>query len=162
MVRRQPNGQPARQKAETPQERAAQMPHRALVASDAAHDPACETPLGCLYVIGAITEREYRAAEELAGIVRRYSAAMSSVRAPGSISGIMEPRERTSAEIIPSDAASRIKIHDDVRRFLEHEMGLRGWNLMASVVSGLPLPARSFSAIQRGLVLLANYLANWR
>lgn len=83
----------------TPNQVARRMPHRRLVDATHAHDERAETPLGVMYVVGAIPRRLYVAGIRFARAYRSYCAAISAPRIAESIAGVGQPGRSRGDEI---------------------------------------------------------------
>jgi len=141
----------------SPGEVARRMPHRMLVGDKDVHDPRCETPLGCLNVVGAIPDREYAAAERLLLIVQRYRQAIAAPRPIGSISGVGLPQARAGHELSPEEHADRLNAYRKARRAIEDSCGLGGWQMVIPIVAdGQPVPAKGFRQLMAVLQRLAT------
>lgn len=149
---------PKRDRPPSPRAVARAMPHRRIVGDDAVHDPRCETPIGCLNVIGAIADREYSAAMRLQGVVQRYRQAIDAPGPPGSIAGTGLPQARAGFEISPEDYSERLQVYREAKRHIESTCGLAAWSpVMAIAVDGQPVPAGGFHGLMLALRALSAY-----
>ncbi len=141
----------------SPREVARTQPHRSIVGDDAVHDPRCETPVGCLAVIGAIPDREYAAAERMRQIVLRYRQAIAAPGPVGSISGVGLPQARSGFEIAPDEHADRLLAYREARRAVENSCGLGCWQMVLPIIAdGQPVPAKGFRSLMAALQRLAT------
>ncbi len=89
-IKRQPNGQPSRERGIDPKAIAQLMPHRRLVPADVAHDPKAESELGRLCLNGWITEAQYQAGVKYRDIVQRYRIVIDCPRSTeASMNGVI-------------------------------------------------------------------------
>lgn len=89
-VKRQPNGQPSRERGIDPKALAQLMPHRRLVPADVAHDPKAECLLGRLCLNGWITEIQYQAGVKYRTAIARYRTVIEAPRSTEvSMSGVI-------------------------------------------------------------------------
>lgn len=89
-TRRQPNGQPVRERGIDPRAIAALQPHRRSVPREVMHDPKAESVMGRLRLNGWITEIEYQAGVKYREIVMRYRVVIDAPRASeASMSGVI-------------------------------------------------------------------------
>lgn len=136
---------------------AASQPHRRIVHMDSAHDPICETPFGCLRLVGAIPPREYSAGVRLGYIVRGYRASIAAPRPAESIAGVGQPGHETGPPISPAAAADRKQTYLDCRLSVEHPFGRECWNRVIDVVAdGGAFREGSFKGIMDGLRAIAT------
>lgn len=148
---------------------ARQQPHRLIVGDDAVHFPECETPIGCLFVIGAIPPGEFAAAQRLAAIVRRYREVLDCPRIAPSIAGYMQPGGGSPSPI--DDATERRTAFAAARKAiaLAGEPYTSGssyaqrsnWDLLVDMAADAkPCPARQFKILMIGLrALRAHFRA---
>lgn len=140
----------------TPNQVARRMPHRRLAAADFAHDERFETPLGTLWVLGAIPRHLYVAGIRYGRAVRAYRGDIGAPRPAESIAGIGQPgRSRhdreskgiteVNAAIAPMMKALRTagkRSHDITHRVIVEEAGI---------------PPGGFRALLEGLGALAEH-----
>lgn len=147
----------------SPQQVARTQPHRFIVGDDAVHDPRCETPIGCLAVIGAIPSREFAAAERLRGIILRYRSAIAAPGPVGSISGVGLPRARAGFEISPDDYADRVAAYRDAKAAIRNAGGQAAWPAVVAIVAdGQAVPAGGFRHLMSALRVMAQSFAQDR
>jgi hypothetical protein len=89
-IKRQPNGQPSRERGIDPKALAQLMPHRRLVPAEVAHDPKAECLLGRLCLNGWITEIQYQAGVKYRTAIARYRTVIEAPRSTEvSMSGVI-------------------------------------------------------------------------
>jgi hypothetical protein len=89
-VRRQPNGQPQRDRGLEPRLVANAMPHRQEVAANDRHDAKAESPMGRLLLNGWISQTQYDAGVAYREIVARYRVVIDAPSAnERSMSGVI-------------------------------------------------------------------------
>ncbi len=88
-IKRQPNGQPCRERGIEPNAIAQLMPHRRLVPAKVAHDPKAECIMGRLCLNGWISEQQYAAGVKYRECVGRYRAVINAPRGEISMAGVI-------------------------------------------------------------------------
>ena len=89
-VKRQPNGQPSRERGLDPKLVAAGQPHRQGIPLNVIHDPAGETNFGKLMLLKQISQVQYQAGLNWRDIVGRYRAIVGVPRHdPVSMAGVI-------------------------------------------------------------------------
>lgn len=77
-IKRQPNGQPSRERGIDPKALAQLMPHRRLVPVNVAHDERAECMMGRLCLNGWITEIQYQAGIKYRTATARYRSVLEA------------------------------------------------------------------------------------
>ena len=153
---RKPSGDIIRSgEKESPKVIALRQPHRRLVEPDAILSQDAATPLGVLFIIGAVSTDEYRSAERFARIVARYRMAIESPRCSiASISGAFEPKRGMPYF---EDHEERRDEYDDAFEALS-EAGNQSARIVALMaVQGEPCPQNGYHALIRGLRRLSEH-----
>lgn len=88
-IKRQPNGQPSREKNMEANALAQLMPHRRLVPREVAHDQKAECIMGRLRLNGWLTEAQYQAGVNYREAVGRYRAVIDAPRGEISMAGVI-------------------------------------------------------------------------
>jgi len=89
-IKRQPNGQPSRERDVNTKALAQLMPHRRLVPAEFAHDPKAECMLGRLCLNGWISETQYQAGVKFRTATARFRTVIQAPRSSeASMAGIV-------------------------------------------------------------------------
>ncbi len=88
-IKRQPNGQPSRERGIEPNAIAQLMPHRRLVPAAIAHDERAECMMGRLCLNGWISEIQYQAGVKYRTAVARYRSIIEAPRGERSMAGVI-------------------------------------------------------------------------
>jgi hypothetical protein len=107
-IKRQPNGQPSRDRGIDPKLVAASQPHRQGIPLSVIHDPAAETNFGRLMLLKHISPIEYQAGVNWRGIVGRYRAIIGvPSQNPASMSGVIVGPWGGGDELTPEQIGRR-------------------------------------------------------
>jgi hypothetical protein len=126
-IKRQPNGQPAREVGVDPKVIASRQPHRQGIPLDVVHDPAAESAFGRLMLQRQISQVQYQAGLNWRMIVQRYRAVISAPRPDAiSMSGVIVGPWGGSGEIDKAEALDRRKRYNEAFEALHSGAGHRG------------------------------------
>lgn len=140
----------------TPNQVARRMPHRRLAAADFADHEGFETPLGTLWVLGAIPPHLYAAGIRYGRAIREYRGAIEAPRAAGSIAGVGQPSRARSDRDPKLLKEAEMEIWPIVMAL--RSAGKRAEGVTQSViVEEAGIPPGGFRALLEGLGALAEH-----
>ncbi len=118
-IKRQPNGQPSRDRGTDPKVIAASQPHRQGIPLAVIHDPAAETNFGRLMLLKQISAIQYQAGVNWRGIVGRYMSIMGvPSHNPASMSGVIVGPWGGGEELTPERIEKRRDEYNDAHNAL--------------------------------------------
>lgn len=144
------------EKGESAQVIALRQPHRRDAPPEMSDDQRAETPLGRLYLIGAVSSGQYAAARRYARIAALYHRDILAPRhSPPSIAGAFEPR--WGRVLDEDDAHTRKADYDSALEALEQAGRAAAYAVNRMSVYGEPCTHRGFAGLIRGLNALERH-----
>ena len=138
---------------------AALQPHRVWLPQEKRLDQKADSPLGCLNLLGVISDAQYRAGLRYAVVVGKYRAVIETPRATaGSGRGYDCPGSALCAREADGCECARRKALYDAAFAAVMEAGQVAARAVARVaVYGEPCPQGALAALKRGLDALARH-----